>query len=53
MPTFREPCSLHQTREQPDTELSPSLLFIYYATCGVEEGKKRMMGGRVGEISPH
>jgi len=54
-PTFREPCSsLHQGEKQPDTELFLRIApFIYYATCGVVEGKKKIVGGNgggVGEI---
>ena len=34
MPTFHESCSpLHQSEEQPDTELLRVVPFIYYATC--------------------
>ena len=43
MPTFREPCSpLHQSEEQPDTEL----FLLYYAACWSDregEGKKRIV----------
>ena len=39
MPTFRELCSsLHQSEEQPDTELFLRIVpFIYYVICGVME----------------
>jgi len=49
MPTFRESCSpLHQSEEQPDSELLravPFILLLLYYYCGVMWRKKRIVGG--------
>jgi len=47
MPRFREPCSsLHQSEEQPDTELFLRVVPLLYITLvGVMEGKKKIVDG--------
>ena len=48
MPTFREPCSLLQDKEQPDTELFLWAVPFYTLLVGVV-GKKRIVGEGGGE----
>ncbi|KYM80079.1 hypothetical protein ALC53_09478 [Atta colombica] len=45
MPTFREPCSPHQSEEQPDTKLFLQVVPFYITLLvGMVGRKKRIMG---------